>query len=304
MTTGLIFNAAFMYAAILIIAALSGFFTERAGIANISIDGQMIFGALIFCIMGGIIQPSLGNNSPLLPLLISSVLTILASSLFGLLTIKLKANQIVAGTAINLLAIGLGSFLSEPLAPIIDSSWTNLRGSYLPSGYVGNSIYTTAIFVFLLAILIAVGLFVMIKFTPFGLRLRAIGENPYAVDSQGINVERCQWIATTISGALAGLAGGMFIYTNGTNAFYGNVSGMGFLALAILIAGSWRIPLLTVIAVIFSILTNALTKTSSSGNIDLSKMLPYAITLVAMVAFSKWMKPPRFVGQPYVNAGR
>lgn len=302
MSVELVFNAAFMYAAILIVASLSGFFTERAGIANISIDGQMIFGALIFCIVGGFIQPKLGNHSAILPLLISSLVTILASSLFGFLTIKLKANQIVAGTAINLLAIGLGTFLSEPLGPIIDSKWTNLRGAYLVEGKLGDGIYATAIFVFLLAIVLAVGLFVMVKYTPFGLRLRAIGENPYAVDSQGINVEKYQWIATTISGALAGLAGGLFIYTNESNAFYGNVSGMGFLGLAILIAGAWRIPLLTIIAFVFSLLTQTFLK--SSIPTDIGKMLPYAITLVSMVAFSKWMKPPKFVGQPYVNSGR
>lgn len=302
-----ILNLTFLFASVLILASLSGYFSERVGIANIGINGQMIFGALMFCIFSEIFYSRLGNESFALPIMFSTILTLLMSSLFGFLTITLKANQIVAGTAINLLGAGLGTFLTEPLGQLISNGvHTKLQSEYLGiQGLNGSAFYLTTLLIFIAVVIILIGLLIMMRYTPFGLRLRAIGSNPNAVDAQGINVIKYQWIAVTLSGLLAGLAGSLYMYNMGGQ-FLGNVSGYGFLALAILIAGSWRIPLLLVISIGFAFLTKLFEELTISKNIpkDVSYIIPYAITLVGMIAFSRWNVAPKNIGIPFDKAKR
>ena len=302
-----ILNLTFMFATILMMGSLSGYFSERVGIANIGINGQMIFAALMFAIFAEIFYPALGNNSFIIPLLLSCVFTLFMSTIFGFLTIKLKSNQIVAGTAINLLGAGLATFLTEPLGQLISNGvHTRLNSQYIAIyGIGGSQFYLSTLLIFISIIIILVGLWFMMKYTPFGLRLRAIGNNPNAVDAQGINVAKYQWIAITISGALAGMAGGLYMYNIG-NQFYGNVSGYGFLALAILIAGSWRIPLLLTISLLFAFLTRLFQQLTISQDIprDVSLLIPYVITLVGMIAFSKWNVAPKNIGIPFDKTKR
>ncbi|GAA5414859.1 ABC transporter permease [Ureaplasma ceti] len=300
-------NLAVIFAAVLILGAMSGFFSERVGIANISINGQMIFSALMFAVFAELIYPRLGNESFVIPMLLSMVCTLAMSSLFAFLTIHLKANQIVAGTAINMLGAGLATFLTQPLGPLLSNGLhTKLQSDYLGiDGLGGSQFMLTSLLLFIAILIIAVGLWVLMKYTPFGLRLRAIGNNPNAVDAQGINVTKYQWIALSISGLLAGLAGSLFLYGNG-GTFNGSVSGYGFLALAILIAGSWRIPLLAIVAILFAFLTQIFKQLTISNNIpvDVANLIPYAITLVGMIAFSKWNVAPKNIGIPFDKTKR
>ena len=154
-------------------------------------------------------------------------------------------------------------------------------------------------------IIILIGLLFMMKYTPFGLRLRAIGNNPNAVDAQGINVIKYQWVAVSLSGLLAGLAGALYMYNLGGQ-FLGNVSGYGFLSLAILIAGSWRIPLLIIISIGFAFLTKVFEQLTISNNVprDVSYIISYAITLVGMIAFSRWNVGPKNIGIPFDKTKR
>ena len=302
-----VINLTFLFASVLMLGSLSGYFSERVGIANIGINGQMIFGALMFCIFSEIFYSRLGNESFVLPMLFAMVLTLLMSSLFGFLTITLKANQIVAGTAINLLGAGLGTFLTEPLGQLISNGvHTKLQSEYLGiDGLNGSSFYLTTLLIFIAVIIILIGLLFMMKYTPFGLRLRAIGNNPNAVDAQGINVIKYQWVAVSLSGLLAGLAGALYMYNLGGQ-FLGNVSGYGFLSLAILIAGSWRIPLLIIISIGFAFLTKVFEQLTISNNVprDVSYIIPYAITLVGMIAFSRWNVGPKNIGIPFDKTKR
>lgn len=303
MEFNLILNAAMLFSTILILGAVSGYFSERVGIANISINGQMTFGAMIFTIFAGLFQP-LGNGTFVIPLLLATILAVASSTLFGYLTIKLKADQIVAGTAINLVVAGLGTFLTSPLGPIVsDGAFSKLTSNYLGMLEInGSGVYGTTVIIFLLTLILVAGMYYIIRFTPFGLRLRAIGNNPNAVDAQGVNVIRYQWIAITISGLFAGLAGGLFMFTKG-GTFEGDVSGYGFLALAILIAGSWRIPLIVGVSIIFAVITTVFKNITSIPS-DIGKMLPYLITLIGMVAFSKWNVAPKNIGIPFDKTKR
>lgn len=302
-----IINLAMLFASVLILGAMSGYFSERVGIANISINGQMIFSALMFSIFAEILYSRLGNASFALPMILSMIMTLAMSSLFAFLTINLKANQIVAGTAINMLGAGLATFLTEPLGPLLSNGLhTKLTSDYMGIDPInGTQVMLTSILLFIAVIIIAVGLWVMMKYTPFGLRLRAIGNNPNAVDAQGISVIKYQWVALSISGLLAGLAGSLYMYNLGGE-FRGNVSGYGFLALAILIAGSWRIPLLGIVAIIFAFLTELFKQLTITENIpkDVANIIPYAITLVGMIAFSKWNVAPKNIGIPFDKTKR
>lgn len=302
-----IINLAMLFASVLILGAMSGYFSERVGIANISINGQMIFSALMFSIFAEILYSRLGNASFALPMVLAMIMTLAMSSLFAFLTINLKANQIVAGTAINMLGAGLATFLTEPLGPLLSNGLhTKLTSDYMGIDPInGTQVMLTSVLLFIAIIIIAVGLWVMMKYTPFGLRLRAIGNNPNAVDAQGISVIKYQWLALSISGLLAGLAGALYMYNLGGE-FRGNVSGYGFLALAILIAGSWRIPLLGIVAIIFAFLTELFKQLTITENIpkDVANIIPYAITLVGMIAFSKWNVAPKNIGIPFDKTKR
>lgn len=303
-----IFDLTLLMAMVLCLAALSGYFTERVGIANISIDGQMIFAALTFCVISELVYPATGDYGFAIPLLIGMVLTLIASSLFGFLTIKLKTDQVVAGTAINMVFLGLATFLTEPLGPLLsDGKHTKLQSSFLSMGPVApnSQIYWTTIILFLVTVIIVTGLFVMMKYTPFGLRLRAIGNNPNAVDAQGINVIKYQWYAVQISGLLAGLAGGLYMYSLG-GSFSGNINGFGFLALAILIAGSWKIPFVAIIAFIFAFLSKLFDQLTISSSLDrdVAKLIPFLITLGGMILFSKYNVAPKNIGIPFDKSKR
>lgn len=304
---GSIFNYTFLIATILIFGAISCYFSERVGIANISIEGQMIFAALSFVIFAELIYPKLGDESFILPLIIGSIMTLLSSSIFAFLTINLKANQIVTGTAINIVFLGLATFLTEPLGPLLSNGvHTKLQSQYLSIMQFGESnIYLTSVLIFIFAIIIVCGVYLLIKRTPLGLRFRAIGNNPNAVDAQGINVIKYQWIALTISGGFAGLAGGIYMYTFG-GTFSGNVNGYGFLALAILIAGSWRIPLLAIVAIGFSFLTRLFNQItiSTSLDTDIAKIIPFGITLLSLVVFSWYDVAPKNLGIPFDKTKR
>lgn len=304
--TGII-NLTLLLSTVLSLGALSGYFSERVGIANISIDGQMIFAALSFCIFGELLYPRVGDGGFIIPMLLAMIMTLIASSLFGFLTITLKANQIVAGTAINLTFLGLGTFLTEPLGSLLtNGQHTKLQSNFSQLGLIdGTNIFIGSIFIFIIVIIIISGLFVLMKYTPFGLRLRAIGNNPNAVDAQGISVIKYQWYAISISGLLAGLAGALYMYNLG-GVFGGNVNGFGFLSLAILIAGSWKIPMVAAVAILFAFITKLFDQLTvqSSLDKDVAKIVPYAITLGAMILFSKYNIAPKNIGIPFDKSKR
>ncbi|AAF30418.1 ABC transporter permease [Ureaplasma parvum] len=302
-------NDASIYAAILILGALSGFFCERVGIANISINGQMIIGALVFTLFSTIIYKYMGTKTEteytfIVCLIIAGILTIPTSLLFGFLTIKLKTNQIIAGTAINLLASGVATFVTYPLGDKIADK-TSLSSDYLGLMKIGdgiNTIYIGSILILIAVVLITIGLMIMMKKTPFGLRLYAIGENPNAADAQGINVYKYQWIAVSISGFIAGIGGGLYMYAS-RSPFAGEVGGIGFLALAILIAGAWRIPLIAVVSIAFAVITKTFSQIDKIPQ-EIGKLIPYVITLIALISFSKYSVAPKNVGIPFDKTKR
>jgi len=188
--TGMIINYAFMFGAILLAGALSGYISERAGITNIGIDGMMCFGALFFGIYS---SPLLGMSQVsdwmlIIVLLLTMITTMITGALHAYACINLKANQIISGTAINLIGVALATFLNAPLGGLLYGGNPRLQSGFAPFGFLGNSIYLSSIIIFIVVIMMAIAIYIFVHFTKTGLRYRAIGENPNAVDAQGINV--------------------------------------------------------------------------------------------------------------------
>ncbi|MGL5591238.1 MAG: ABC transporter permease [Mycoplasmoidaceae bacterium] len=304
-----ILNMALLFSLILGLGAISGFFSERVGIVNIGINGMMTFGALFYCIYGGLINGGnagykggmAGDGTFLIPMLLSAVTTIIVGLLFGFAVIKLKADHIIAGTAINLLGASLGIFLNSSLGFSI-LGVEELRNSYTQILKIGETnLFGSTLILFFLIGFIVLGIWLFMKYTKFGLRFTSIGENPYAADVQGINVIKYQWIGLIISAAIAGLAGSIFMYNS--TSFRGDVDSLGFLSLAIMIAGAWRIPLISLVSIVFAFLVSISKQTIPNVNSDLLLILPYAFTLLSLVVFSffSFGSAPKHVGQHFAH---
>ncbi len=304
-----LFPYAIVYTMILLITSLGGLYSERSGVVNIGLEGLMVIGFFASALSISLLQDSMGPSAIYVGLLIA----ILAGALFSLLhsfaSITLNANQVISGTAINMLAGALTMYLARTITgsgniqirlgivradipllssiPIIGPLF--FRGTY----------YTTWI---VLGILLLS--WWMLYKTSFGLRLRACGEHPHAAAAAGINVVRMRYVAVTLSGALAGLGGALVLVTQ-AGEFNGTVAGLGFLALASLIFGQWK-PLGILGATLFfgfaSTIANVSQVVPELGTIPpvLLKIFPYIVTLIALVVFSKRSQAPKALGEPYI----
>jgi simple sugar transport system permease protein len=191
---GILFDGFLMFGAILLAGALSGYLSERVGIVNIGIDGMMCIGALFFGIYS---SPVLGMSNQgfgmlIFPILLTMISTMLMGVLHAFATIKLKANHIISGTAINMMGLAFATFLNSALAGTFYNGATKLQSGFASFDYLGNGVYLSSIILFAVVILIAVCLYVFMRHTKIGLRYNAVGENPNAVDAQGISVIKYQ----------------------------------------------------------------------------------------------------------------
>ena len=303
---GALFGAMLRYATPLVFAALGGLFSERSGVVNIGLEGMMLSGAF-FAVWGSDV-----TGTWTLGLLIGMV----AGGLFGLLhaffSITLRADQIVGGTAINFLALGLTTYLflkiygergaPTDLSTIPDVSLGFLDDIPLVGSFLHDVLGRLDLMIWVAFVLVVVVWVVVFK-TPIGLRLRSVGEHPRAADTVGINVYAIRYAAVTLSGMLAA-AGGAYLSLGFVNSFDDNMTaGRGFIALAALIFGSWR-PFGAAIACLLfgfsSALSDFLQEYSTSVS-TLFEALPYVLTLVAVAGVIGRSIPPAAVGRPYVK---
>lgn len=299
----------------LLITALGGLFSERSGIVNIGLEGLMVVGAFVGAFSILKLKEAYGGSMGVL--LLGLLLAFLAGAAFSLLhafaSINLSANQVISGTAINMMAGALTIFLARNMTGSgnIRIGQGFVRGdvpllSDIP--VIGPLFFSNAyLTTYLMLAVLLVSTFVLYK-TPFGLRLRACGEHPHAAEAAGINVKRMRYIGVLLSGGLSGL-GGAIIITTYAGEFTGSVAGLGFLALASLIFGQWR-PLGILAATFFfgfaSTVANVSAVIPSLAAIPpiLLKVFPYVVTLIALVLFSKSSQAPKAAGEPYDPAKR
>ncbi len=279
----------------LIFAALGGLFSERSGVINIALEGMMLAGAFTAAVVTYQLQSAfLGFSSALL-------IGALVGALYAVCVIKFEANQVVAGFAINLLMLGLPQFLSGAIYDSTGSTPQIPKEYLLPQFF--NSISVASILAFAL---IPICWFVFYK-TPFGLRLRAVGENPEAADAAGIDVIKLRYIAVIISGILAA-AGGAYLSIGQSSLFTrGMTAGRGFIALAALILAKWR-PVPVLFACLFFGFTEAISfqiqgvvKLPSGEDMPVQfiQVIPYVLTIIVLAGFIGLSRPPKALGIPY-----
>ena len=268
-----IISATIVFAVPLLLVAMGGMFSERSGIINIALEGIMIIGALMGCLMlrwlnDAVAAGQLGAQlGVLIATLFAGVCGIVFSVLLAFASINLKADQTIGGTALNMLAPALAIVLTwvvqgQGQTTILIPDWSRITpGTFglregsrffgspvvaqdavtlkVQNDFLQNLFFKQTYLTTLLAVvLFALGVILLYK-TKFGLRLMACGEHPQAAASVGINVFKMRWAGVMISGFLGGVGGLAFTLAAGSG-FQSSVAGYGFLALAVMIFGNWK----------------------------------------------------------------
>ena len=267
----------------MLLAALGGLYSERSGVINIALEGLMLAGAFT----AATITHYTGN--PWVGLAAAILAGALVALVHGVACIQFKADQVVSGTAINILFLGIPALLSGALFESTGATPQLPKGQLIPMAPI-----------VLAFALVPVTWYVLYR-TPFGLRLRAVGENPEAADTAGVDVSRVRYFGVILSGALAAI-GGAYLSIGQSSLFARNMSaGRGFIALAALIFGKWR-PVQTMLACLLFGFAEALSiqmQGVSQIPVQFIQLIPYVLTIVVLAGFIGHSRAPRALGLPY-----
>jgi simple sugar transport system permease protein len=294
-----LFAAMLRYATPLIFASLGGLFSERSGVINIALEGMLLMGAF-FAVLGADL-----TGSWFLGLLCGMISGGLLALIHAIFAVSLRADQIVSGTALNFLALGITSYLflnrygtqgtPENLPAVPDVTLPGVES--IP--FIGDIFGQVNLLIWIALALVLV-VWVVVFRTPPGLRLRSAGENPLAAETAGLSVVKTRYIAVVTSGMLAA-AGGAYLSIGFVHSFSQNMTiGKGFIALAALIFGRWRPGGALAAALLFgfsSALAQRLPVFSPSAA-TLFQSLPYVLTLVAVAGVIGRSIPPAALGRP------
>ncbi|MFL6215144.1 MAG: ABC transporter permease [Blastocatellia bacterium] len=292
----------------LILAALGGMYSERSGVINIALEGIMLAGAFTAAAV------TVFTHNPWVGMFAAMIAGLLVAAIHAVASIQFRANQVVVGTAINILFIGVPALVSGALFESTGSTPQLPREQTLPDWNIPLleripvlsqllSGHKPIVYIALLAV--PVSYYVLFR-TRFGLRLRAVGENPEAADTAGVSVARMRYAGVLLSGVLAGL-GGAYLSIGQNSLFTRNMTaGRGFIALAALIFGKWH-PVGAFLACLLFGLADAIAiRMQGVVNIPVQfiQIIPYVLTLVVLAGFIGRAIPPRAIGEPYVKESR
>jgi simple sugar transport system permease protein len=295
----------------IVMGALAGLWCERAGIVNIAIEGMMLTGACFGFVVFSLMLPSMTTpQAQLIGVLIATLSGGLIALLHGWLSITFKTDQVVSGTVINILAVGITSFVRREVLFSSEAGRETLQPIAIPVlsdiPVVGEVVFSGRPIFYSMFILLFLTHIIMF-YTRWGLRTRAVGENPRAADTLGINVNRTRWINVVIGGLIAGLAGAWFsLETNGS--FDDNMtSGRGFIALAALIFGKWM-PFGAFGGGLLFGFSDALGQRFQFLGVPIPpqflQMVPYVITIVVLAGLVGRAVGPKAAGTPYEKEGK
>lgn len=303
------------YSAPLIFTALGGVFSERSGVVNIGLEGLMVMGAFVGITFNLGFADVFGTLTPWIAMLVAMFVSAIFSIIHAVASVSFRADQVVSGVAINIMALGIGVFLTKQWygkgqTDMISQPFFRTNIPILYDIPIIGPIFFEGVYVtsYLAIFLAFVAWYVLYK-TPFGLRLRAVGEHPMAADTNGINVYRMRYIAVIISGALGGLGGSVFALTIASNFSHSTIVGQGFMALAAVIFGKWH-PLGAMGAALFFGLAQSLSVISSGVPLlqDIPQVYlliaPYVLTILALAGFIGRAEAPKANGDPYIKGER
>ncbi len=287
-----LFNVGLLLSAVrlatpLLLAALGGLYSERAGVINIALEGLLLAGAFTAA------SVTWWAGSPWVGLAAGVLAGAAVAGVHAVACIRYRADQVVTGTAINILMLGVPALLSGAFFLSTGSTPQVPREQLMP--------YTPIVIAGALVPLT----YYVLYYTPFGLRLRAVGENPEAADAAGVSVNLMRYAAVLISGALAGV-GGAYLSIGQSSLFTRNMSaGRGFIALAALIFGKWR-PVQTMLACLLFGFTEAVAIQLQGVHFggeeiptQFVQIIPYVLTIVVLAGFIGTSRAPRALGIPY-----
>lgn len=304
-----------LYSVVLMLVALGGMFSERSGIINIALEGIMVIGGL-----AGVLGAQFLNFSPALNVALSILIAGMAGLVYALLlgfaSINLKADQTIGGTALNILATAIAMVVAKRVAGGNSAQLSFNNAPYLftifgttTENAAGETVSTgleLSVFIPIGIVLLLIAYFILYK-TRLGLRLRSCGEHPQAADSVGINVYKMRYTGVMISGFLGGIGGMAYIVPAISKwNFEQGVTGMGFLALAVMIFGQWK-PFRIALAALFFSLFRAMANIASTfpGLKDLNwpkeiyNMMPFIASMIVLALTSKKSRAPKAEGIPY-----
>ena len=306
----------------LFIIAIGGIYSERSGVTNLALEGFLGFGAffgaaVVMAITGGNLA---GLELPMffVALAFSAIGGALFAMLHALLCVQFKANQVISGVVINILAAALTAFFTSQINTVMLGKPTNKFVLGICEKFTVPGIsqipllgaFFTDVYIFE-PIIIVVALFMtyLLYKSRFGLRLRACGDNPHAVDAAGADVSKIRFAAVMISGALSGLGGICFAYSISASFSPSIYAGYGFLAIAALIFGNWKIGPTLGACLLFGFARSggyklAQTLGLASAFSDIIMILPYVLTLFLLMFFSSSNRAPRALGEIYDKGKR
>lgn len=298
-----------LYSTPLILAALGGLFSERSGVVNIGLEGLMTIGAFTAAAV------TITTGNAWIGLGAAIVAGMILALPHAIASITFKADQVVSGVAINFLALGLSVYLVKRLydgagqTPVVPDKLEKIMIPGLSKiPVIGPSLFNTFPTTYI-AILLVIVSYIILYRTPFGMRLRAVGEHPQAAETAGVSVIAMRYVAVVISGALAAIGGAGLSISIGSEFNQTTVAGQGFIALAALIFGKWR-PFGVLGAATFFGFSVALALTGQLINLtkyvpsEVLNMMPYVLTILALAGFVGRAEAPAAVGKPYEKGSR
>lgn len=288
----------------LLFASMGGLFSARSGTVSMFLDGFMLVGAFMGFVGSAV------TGSAYLGALIAMVSGMVFALIFAFLSIEAQANQTILGVGVNIFALGITSYLVTIFygfgnRPYNIDVFKDLPIPGLSKIPVIGSLFNNTLLIYLAFLLVPIVWYILYR-TPTGLTIRATGENPLAVDTLGGNVVRVRYICLMVAGALAGL-GGASLSIGQMGQFMENItSGKGYIALAALIFGQFKPKGVLLATVIFGFTDGLQMRMQSAGSVipyQLLTMLPYLITIAALVTFSRKSSAPAALGKPYSRQG-
>jgi simple sugar transport system permease protein len=288
----------------LIFGALGGVISERGGVVNIAIEGQLLFGAFSAAVVGSI------TGQPVIALIAAMIGAVLVSFVLAAFSIKYLVDQVIVGVVLNVLVVGLTSFFyskvltTDPAlnSPVKFPVWPIPGLSEIP--ILGPVLFRQTVIVYIMYIAVFLVWFGLFK-TRWGLRLRAVGEHPTAADTVGINVNRTRFWNVSLAGAVVGIGGAY--YTLDVVGQFGKemTNGAGFIALAAVIFGRWDPIRATLAGLLFGFATNLQSVLGIIGSpvpSDFMLMLPYVVTIFAVAGLVGVSRAPAADGKPYIKS--
>ncbi len=302
----------------LILCALAGLLSERAGVVDIGLEGKMLFAAFAAGAAGA------AYGSTLLAVFLAMLVAVLLAWMHGLACVSHKGDQVVSGVAINIIASGMTMVLgiawfaqggqtpavstAVRIQPLFPQLAETVKAIPFIGPVLGEGLFSHNFLVYLALALVPAVWWLMFR-TRFGLRLRAVGENPQMVDAAGVSVTRLRYAALTLNGMLCGLAGSYLVLAQAANFSHNMTAGRGFMALAALIFGRWHPVLALWACLLFGFLDAAAIRLQGvklpaylgGGEVPVQAIqaLPYVLTVVLLAGFIGSAVAPKALGKPY-----